>query len=175
MTAKKASKRNEDAPFYFEKLLASLDYLELLDSSGTIARLQIKPDRKYGVDRRIDDLTRFNRDKSIEVVQIKHSVVDSTKISFSDLWIAKISTAKKGARKEGTNIFKFLKSWRSHRKAGCKKVALTLVSNKDLTAKAKKFFAAVANLNAKKLSWRDFSKQYATEIQIIENNCLAVF
>lgn len=170
MTAK-LTKKNEDAPFYFEKLLASLDYLELLDSTGTIARLQIKPDRKYGVDRRIDDLTRFNRDKSIEVVQIKHSVVDGTKIGFSDLWISKVSTAKKGARKEGTNIFKFLKSWRSHRKTGCKKVTLTLVSNKDLTTKAKKFFAAIASLKIKKLSWRDFNKQYAAEIQIIKNNC----
>ena len=109
--SKKISKRNEDAPFYFEKLLASLDYLELLDSTGTIARLQIKPDRKYGVDRRIDDLTRFNRDKSIEVVQIKHSIVEDTKIGFSELWIAKTSTTKKGARTEGTNIFKFLKSF----------------------------------------------------------------
>ncbi|MFZ2167687.1 MAG: hypothetical protein WAV50_02330, partial [Minisyncoccia bacterium] len=119
------SKRNEDAPFYFEKLVASLDFVELLDNHSSIARLQIKPDRKHGSDRRIDDLTRFNKDKTTEVVQIKHSLVAGSKLGLSDLWKVNTTPTKAIGKKEGTNIFKFLKSWRSLRKTGSKKVVLT--------------------------------------------------
>ncbi|MEI6835675.1 MAG: hypothetical protein WCK59_02480 [Candidatus Falkowbacteria bacterium] len=167
----KKSNRNEDVAFYFEKLLACFDYLELLNNKSPINRLQIKPDRKYGADRRIDDLTRFNRDNTVEVIQIKHSFVNGTRIGFGDLWVVKKDSVG-GKRKEGTNIFKFLKSWRFHKKNGAKQITLTLVSNKDLNTKAKKFFTSIKNLKTKEISWRDFSKQYASEIQSIKDNCI---
>lgn len=168
---KKQSNRNEDVAFYFEKLLACFDYLELLKNESPINRLQIKPDRKYGADRRIDDLTRFNRDNTVEVIQIKHSFVNDTRIGFGDLWVAKKDSVG-GKRKEGTNIFKFLKSWRFHKKNGAKRITLTLVSNKDLNIKAKTFFSSIKKLKTKDISWRDFSKQYAYEIQSIKDNCI---
>ncbi|MDP3244748.1 MAG: hypothetical protein Q8M83_03785, partial [bacterium] len=66
--AKNTTKRNEDAPFFFEKLLAAIDFLDLLDTNGLISRLQIKPDRKHGSNRRIEDLTRFYKNGGVEVV-----------------------------------------------------------------------------------------------------------
>ena len=64
--------RNEDAPFYFEKLFAGICFLDLLDKKSSIAKIEIKPDRKDGSDRRIEDLTKYYKDGSIEVIQIKH-------------------------------------------------------------------------------------------------------
>lgn len=169
--AKNITKRNEDAPFYFEKLLAAIDFLDLLDAKGLISRLQIKPDRKHGPSRRIEDLTRFYKNGGVEVVQMKHTLVSTTPLGFSDLWIASVHPSKKKTgRKEGTNIFKFLKSWRIHRKT-TSLVTLTLVSNKRPNTNLSSFFKDIVSLRKNKNKWKSFSEKYKTEIQNIKTNC----
>lgn len=163
--------RNEDAPFYFEKILAALDFLDLLETGSLISRLQIKPDRKHGSNRRIEDLTKFYKDGGIEVVQMKHTLVSNTHLNFSDLWTVAIKTPQgRGGRKEGTNIFKFLKSWRFHRKS-TPSIMLTLVSNKKPSIKLNAFFKDIRSLQKKKKTWKSISNKYGTQIQSIEANC----
>lgn len=165
------SKRNEDAPFYFEKLLASLDFVDLLSNESLVSRLQIKPDRKDGPSRRIEDLTKFYKDGGVDVVQMKHTLVPATQLGFSDLWTATTQSVKgsTGSR-EGTNIFKFLKSWRVHRK-DTSRVVLTLVSNKKPNSSLESFFADTSSLRKKEKTWLGFSRKYKVEIQNIERNC----
>ncbi len=163
--------KNEDAPFYFEKLFAGICFLDLLDKKSSIAKIEIKPDRKHGSSRRIEDLTKFFKDGGVEVIQIKHTLNTSSKLGFSDLWIAGSSSGSScSGKKEGTNIYKFLKSWRTHKENG-KHIRLVVASNKTSTNGLNKFLKDIQKLRRKKLSWRRFQAKYSFEIQNIKTNC----
>lgn len=162
--------KNEDAPFYFEKLFAGISFLDLLEKKPLISRIEIKPDRRHGADRRIEDLTKFYKDGTIEVIQIKHTLNSANKWGFGDLWIANPSKSSISKRKEGTNIYKFLKSWRLHKKNG-KHIRLIVASNKTPTVTLGAFLDDVKKLRSKKLFWRNFQKKYPSEIKSIESNC----
>ena len=159
--------KNEDAPFYFEKLFAGLCFLGLVEKNPSVFKIEIKPDRKDGANRRIEDLTRFLKDGSIEVIQIKHTLKTGTKWGFGDLW-----TTRPNAKnpKEGTNIFKFLKSWRTHKKSN-KCIRLIVASNKTPTSNLDNFLKDIQKLKKRKLSWQNFQTKYSSEIQNIELNC----
>lgn len=167
----KKSNRNENIPFYFEILYAGIDFLKLLEKGTNLLRIEVKPDRKYGHQRRIEDLTKFYNDNSVETVQIKHSIDSKSKLGFGDLWTAtpRIKTLQT-SKKEGTNIFKFLKSWRIHKKNG-KSVMLTLASNRTPTTALQTFLSDIESLRDRKLLWKNFKTQYSSEISNIKENC----
>lgn len=160
--------KNEDAPFYFEKLYAGICFLDLLASASSLAKIEIKPDRKHGSVRRIEDLTKYHVDDSVEIVQIKHTLNQGTRWGFADLWVSNARPTKSSRRKEGTNIFKFLKSWRDHNR---KNIHLIIASNKIPTDDLNNFLKDIEKVNKKKLSWRNFQTKYSTELQNIEANC----
>jgi hypothetical protein len=164
--------RNENAPFYFEILLAGIEFLNLLERDSIIEKIQVKPDRKYGEDRRIEDLTKFYKNGQVEVVQIKHTLRPGSRLGFGELWIAhpSQSTVNQASRGEGTNIFKFLKSWRIHKKQN-KSILLTIKSNKSPTKGLDTFLNDIKKLREKKLRWKSFCKRHPSEIQSIESNC----
>jgi len=162
--------RNEDAPFYFEKLYAGICFLDLLTSTSSLEKIEIKPDRKHGSVRRIEDLTKYHTDDSVEIVQIKHTLNQGTKWGFADLWVSNIRPKTSSRRKEGTNIFKFLKSWRTHKDNG-KNVSLIIASNKIPTNALNSLLRDIGRVNKRKLSWRKFQTKYSTELKNIEANC----
>jgi energy-coupling factor transporter ATP-binding protein EcfA2 len=170
---KKIITRNENAPFYFEILLAGIEFLDLLEKGSTVAKIQVKPDRKYGPNRRIEDITKFHKDGRVEIIQIKYT--DSGRqLGSSELWTAKTvrstTTTNQSRRTEGTNIFKFLKSWRIH-KARSKFILLTILSNRKPTKKLEVFLRDIGKLRSKKLKWKTFCRRYVDEIQNIKSNC----
>ncbi|MFA5033513.1 MAG: P-loop NTPase fold protein [bacterium] len=166
--------RNENAPFYFEILLAGVEFLNLLEKDSFVTKIQIKPDRKYGQKRRIEDLTKFYKNVQVEVIQIKHTLRPESKLGFGDLWITNLhqTNTRQSCRKEGTNIFKFLKSWRVHKKQN-KSVRLTIASNKILTNELFDFLRDIKKLREKKLSWKSFHNRHNSEIKSIKANCNA--
>lgn len=166
------SNRNEDTSQYFEKIFSAIEFSKLLKLNSSISHIELKPDRKYGAKRRIEDLTRFMSDKSIEVVQLKYSDDPNSRWVYSDLWKKKITIqSKKGKnnRYEGTSIFKFFKSW-EHHKGQQKNVKLFLTSNKPLGKDLKKFYGDIQKLRKSKLNWNVFSKQYDNELKNIKAN-----
>lgn len=171
--SKRRITRNENAPVYFEILLAGIEFLGLLEKDSSVVRIQVKPDRKYGPNRRIEDITKFCKDGRVEVVQIKYTG-SGRRLGFSELWTAKpsrsITATGQSDRKEGTNIFKFLKSWRVHKTRG-KSVLLTISSNRKPTKKLAAFLHDIKKLRSKKLRWKAFCRRYANEIQNIKSNC----
>lgn len=166
------TKRNENAPYYFEILYAGIQFLGLLEKNSKLSRIEIKPDRKYGANRRIEDLTKFHKDSLVEVIQIKHSIDADSKFGFSDLWTAKTrkKNIQKSMRKEGTNIYKFLKSWRTHNHKS-KKIKLILASNKTPTNNLNSFLSDIKEINNGNLLWADFQQKYFDQITYIKSNC----
>ena len=164
--------KNENAPFYFEILYAGIEFLSLLEKNPETIKIEVKPDRIYGSKRRIEDLTKYFKDGHVEVIQIKHTLHPNTKFGFADLWTAipSLNSSIKSQRKEGKNIFKFLKSWREHSKKS-KSVFLTIVSNKTPTSGLTVFLNDIRKLRNKKLSWKVFQARYSSEIQSIQSNC----
>ena len=145
--------RNEDTSQYFEKVFSALEFTKLIKTDSKLSYVEIKPDRKGGAKRRIEDITRFFEDKSIEVIQLKYTDVVSSSWTYSGLWESKETAKKKSAKKnskyEGTVIFKFLKAWRFN-KGQKNKVKLILASNKPLGSDLKKFLSDIKKLNQKK-------------------------
>lgn len=167
-TGRLVTVKNEDAPFYFEKLLAGLDFLSLLEENSKLSRIQIKPDRE-DPERLIEDMTRFYKDGTIEVIQIKHSLRADRRIGYGDLWVNNPHSTS-SSQGEGKNIYKFLKSWRIHSRTG-KNVKLTLLSNAPLTDDLRKFLQDTKRLGTKELAWREFRQRYADVLRAIERNC----
>src|SRR3989344_2942938 len=165
--------RNEDTSQYFEKVFSALEFTKLIKTDSKLSYVEIKPDRKGGAKRRIEDITRFFEDKSIEVIQLKYTDVVSSSWTYSGLWESKETAKKKSAKKnskyEGTVIFKFLKAWRFH-KGQKNKVKLILASNKPLGSDLKKFLSDIKKLNQKKITWSKFSDKYKTELLNIKSN-----
>lgn len=171
--SKKKIGRNEDVPFYFEKLLAGIGFLELLEKETSLSRIQIKPDRKDGHLRRIEDFTKFYLDGSVEVFQVKHTERKETyKFGFGDLWNtnSKQKTPKEPGKKEGVDIFKFLKSWRIH-KLKTDSVSLIILTNRKPTNTFANFVKDIDKLRRGELKWRTFSVEYTKQIESIKSNC----
>ena len=164
---------SEDIPFHFEKLLAGIGFLELLEKNSMLSMMQVKPDRKNGPPRRIEDFTKFYSDGSIEVFQIKHTQVND-KFGFSDLWTVNPSpiAPRNSGKREGKNIFKFLKSWRIHRST-TNSVSLTILTNRKPRTDFDSFIKDVKKLRKSTLEWRIFSKRYSKQIKSIKFNCSA--
>ncbi len=164
--------RNEDTSQYFEKVFAALEFAKLLNKEKGVSRIEIKPDRKYGAERRIEDITKFADDGSIEIIQLKYSDSPASKWVYSDLWQTKATIQASGqqnSRYEGTSIFKFLKAWRFH-KGQVKNVKLLLSSNKGLGADLVIFYGDIKKLREKGITWRVFSKKYDDELKNIKAN-----
>ncbi len=166
------SDKNENLPFHFEILYAGIEFLKLIEKNRKLSKIEIKPDRKYGADRRIEDLTKFYSNGDVEVVQIKHSIDNTSKIGFGDLW--RINPSKNASNdspaKEGKDIFKFLKSWRLHNQ-NSKDVRLVLASNKNPIKELGIFLTDIEKLRQSALSWITFKKQYQKQISSIIENC----
>jgi len=166
------TKRNENAAFQFEILYAGIEFLRLFGKKRILSKIQIKPDRRYGAARRIEDLTKFYNNGTVEVVQIKHSVNSASKFGFGDFWTSKDSkkVGKGKQRREGTPIYKFLKSWRTHR-AKTKIVKLTLASNRIPIDDLKMFLSDIRSLRQGILPWTNFRTKYSKQITNIKSNC----
>ena len=133
--------------------------------------MQVKPDRIGGSPRRIEDLTKFYQDGSVEVIQIKHTQAADT-FTFSDLWRVNAIESKESdsGKKEGVDVFKFLKSWRNHRK-DTDSVLLTILTNRKTTEDFANFLSDIAAVNTNTLKWKDFKKKYSTQLKAVETNC----
>jgi|GEM_PF-3177701 len=170
---KRVLNRNEDTSQYFEKVFTALEFTKLIKADSKLSYVEIKPDRKGGAKRRIEDITRFFEDKSIEVIQLKYTDVADSSWTYSGLWDTKETAQKKSIKKnskyEGTVIFKFLKAWRFH-KGQKNKIKLILASNKPLGTDLKKFFSDIKKLNQKKITWNKFNVKYKTELLNIKSN-----
>ncbi len=166
------SNRNENIPLYFETLYTGIAFLDLIKKDSKLLKIEVKPDRKYGAARRIEDLTKFYSDNSVEVVQIKHSIDNGRKIGFGDLWVTKgrQSDNDRTNKFEGKNVFKFLKSWREHKALG-KAVTLTLASNRTPNQAFTSFLSDIEKFNTGKLLWSAFQQKYSSEIKAIRSNC----
>jgi len=166
--------RNEDTSQYFEKVFAALEFAKLLKRDSKVSRIEIKPDRKHGATRRIEDITKFYEDNSAEVIQLKYSDNPSARWLCSELWLTKETiqnNRQRNPRYEGSTIFKFFKAWRFHKKRQ-QKIKLFLVSNKQLGGDLKIFFSDIKKLNKGKTTWKRFSRKYSSELRNIKANFL---
>lgn len=165
--------KNEDSPVYFEKVYSSLELLRLLKLDSNVVSIDLKPDRKDGEDRRIEDLTKFFADGSVEVIQLKHSIKKEDNWTFSGLWETEKNVIKKRgnfSKSEGTIIYKFLKSWRYHNKK-TKNIKLFLVSNKECGKELNDFYNDIDNFRNNKIQWGVFYYKYKKELANIKANC----
>lgn len=161
--------RNEDRPTYFEKIFAALYFAHLLNGKKQIREIHIKPDRVNGEKRRIEDMTVVFSNGKKHVMQLKYSET-ANGWSFGDLVFGERALSNLSANSEGSNIYKFLKSWRYHNcSTNC---SLYLVSNKPLGDELRVFYADLEKLGSKKITWAVFKKKYQARIELIKKNCI---